>query len=276
MVRKITAAFVLLFLSPVLLFPQILRRPLAAPYAGLGAYSLNHADVFSFTANQASLAQVKNTAAGVYAERRFFLSELNDYTAVTCLLTKSGNFAVQVHHTGSADYSESQFGLAYGRSLGKKADIGTQFNYNTTRISGYGNASAISFELGTILHLTERLHAGVHVSNPVGGKFGKTRSEKLSSVFVAGFGFDASEKFFTGFEIEKEEGQPVNVHAGLQYKFMPHLLARTGISSATSSVWAGLGFTFKSFRVDISSSYHPQLGISPGLLFLFNFNKREN
>ena len=76
---------------------QTLRRPLAASYTGLGAYSLNHADVFSFTSNQASLAQLKNTSAAVYGERRFLLSELNNYTAAIGLPTSSGNFGLIIH-----------------------------------------------------------------------------------------------------------------------------------------------------------------------------------
>lgn len=251
---------------------QTLRRPLSANYTGMGAYSLNHADVFSFTANQASLAQLKNSAAGVYGERRFLLSELNNYTAAIGLTTNSGNFGLKANYSGFSDYNETQIGLAYARKLGSKVDVGAQFNYNGIRISSYGNATAVSFEVGTILHVTDKLHAGIHVANPVGGKFGKDQQEKLSSVYTIGLGYEASEKFFISAEIEKEENQPVNVNAGFQYKFIPQLMVRAGISSATSSAWVGLGLTIKSFRIDITSSYHQQLGITPGLLLLFNFN----
>jgi hypothetical protein len=40
-------------------------------------------------------------------------------------------------------------------------------------------------------------------------------------------GYDASEKFLVSAEIEKEE-TAVNVNAGMQYKFLPQLLARIG------------------------------------------------
>lgn len=252
-----------------------MRRPVAAGYAGTGAYSLNHGDVFSFTSNQASLAQLKNTAAGVYAERRFMLTELNYYTAVAGLVTSSGNFGLKTGYSGFTDYNETQLGLAYARKLGDKMDIGVQFNYNNIRIPVYGSASAISFEAGTVLHLTEKIHAGIQINNPVGGKFGKEQREKLPSVYSFGMGYDASEKFFASAEIIKEEDQPVNVNAGLQYKFLPQLLARMGIASATSFVWAGAGLSWKSFRVDVTASYHPQLGITPGLLLLFNFYKKD-
>ena len=274
--RKFLFLLILVLLKPSLLLAQTLRKPVSANYIGLGAYSLNHMDVFSFTSNQASLAQLKTAAAGAYGERRFLLDELNNYTAVLALPTTTGNFGVKTNYYGFNDYNETQLGLAYGRKLGNKVDIGAQFNYHGIRIAGYGNASAISFELGAVMHISDKLHAGVHVSNPAGGKFGKDQQEKLSSVYTIGLGYDASEKFFVSAEIEKEENQPVNVNAGMQYKFLPQLLARIGMSTATSSAWFGLGFNIKSFRIDVTTSYHPQLGITPGLMLLFNFNKKEN
>lgn len=254
---------------------QTLRRPVAAPYTGLGAYSIQHADVFSFTSNTASLAQLKNAAAAVYAERRFLLSELSSYQAVAGVTTASGNFGLNMAYSGFSEYNETRLGLAYGRKLGNTLDVGAQFNYNSIRIAGYGNAAAVSFEIGSVLHLTEKMHAGIHINNPVGGKFGKDQSEKLPAVYSLGFGYEASDKFFLSTEIIKEEDQPVNVHVGFQYRIIPQLLARAGISSATTSAWAGVGLSWKSFRLDITTSYHPQLGMTPGLLILFNFKEKD-
>ena len=76
-------------------------------------------------------------------------------------------------------------------------------------------------------------------------------------------------------EIEKEEDRPLNINAGLQYRFLPQLLARAGVSTGTSTAWFGLGLMLHSIRIDITTSYHPQLGISPGLLLLYQFNKAE-
>lgn len=254
---------------------QHLRRPILSTYTGFGAYSLTNTDVFSFTSNQASLAQLKNASAGVFAEKRFLLTELNSYTAAMVLPTSSGNFGLKAGYYGFSDYNETQLGLAYARKLGKKVDIGAQFNYNGIRIAGYGDDAAASFEIGTVLHVTDKLHAGVHLNNPVGGKFGKNQQEKLASVYTFGLGYEASEKFFVSAEIVKEEDQPVNVNAGLQYKFLSRIWARAGMSSNTSTAWLGLGLTIKSFRVDVTSAYHPQLGITPGVLLLFNFNAKE-
>lgn len=249
---------------------QTVRRPVAAVYTGLGAYSINQTDVFSFTTNQAALTQVKNFSAGVYGEKRFLLQELSLYQAAFALPTSSGNFGIKAGYYGFTDYNESQIGLAYARKLGEKLDVGVQFNYNGVKIAGYGNASAINFEIGTILHLTEKLNAGIHVYNPVGGKLGKNSEEKLASVYSFGMGYEASDKFFISSEIEKEENQPVNINAGLQYKFLPQLMARAGIATASSNAYFGVGFFLKSFRIDLTAAYHPQLGITPGLMFIYS------
>lgn len=254
---------------------QVLRRPVATLYTGLGAYSIHHADVFSFSANQASLAQLTGAAAGVYSERRFSLAALNNYNAAAAVITSSGNFGLTAGYHGFSDYNETRMGLAYARKLGNRVDVGVQFNYNGIRIAGYGNASAISFEAGTILHISETLHAGIHVNNPVGGKFGKEQREKLPAVYTTGLGYEVSEKFFMSMEIVKEEDQPVTVNAGIQYTFLSVLLARAGISAATSSAWFGIGLLLKRFRVDVAAGHHPQLGFTPGLLLLFNFKPAD-
>lgn len=255
---------------------QTVRRPVAALYTGLGAYSINHVDVFSPGNNQASLAQMKNVSAGAYGERRFMLDELSLYQLAIAVPTKSGNFGVKAGYFGFSEYNESQIGLAYGRKLGTKLDVGVQFNYNGVQVSGYGNASAVNFEIGTILHLTDKLNAGVHAYNPIGGRFGKNAEEQLASVYTIGLGYEASEKFFVSAEIEKEENQPVNVNAGMQYRFLTQLMARAGIATNTSNVYAGVGLSLKTFRIDVVASYHPQLGITPGLLLIYNSNKKNN
>jgi hypothetical protein len=273
---KNSILLIVFLLTSILSKCQALRRPAAASYIGSSAYSLNHVDAFSVYSNQASLAQLKDAAVGVYGERRFFLAELSSYHAALDVPTSSGNFGLNVNYSGFAGYNESKIGLAYARRLGNKMDVGVQFNYNGIKAAGYGKASAISFEAGTIFHLSEKFHTGFHVNNPVGGKFGKAHSEKLPSVYTAGFGYDVSEKFFFSVEMIKEEDQDVSVNTGLLYKIVPPVRIRVGISSATSSLSFGIGLCLDNLRFDIAASYHPQLGISPGLLLFYNFKPKKD
>ncbi|MEO6252258.1 MAG: hypothetical protein ABIO79_03100 [Ferruginibacter sp.] len=261
-------------------FTQSLRYTLAQPYISLSAYSQQQNYPLSFTGNQAALARVKNAGVGVYGERRFMLNQTSAYTLAASLPTRMGNFGVQLNYGGFKNFNEHKFGLAYARKLGKLVDVGVQFNYYGYRIPSYGNASAVNFEIGAMLHLTDKLNAGIHVYNPVGGKLGNTSTsltadeEKIASAYKVGLGYDASERFFISSEIIKEEDKAVNVIAGLQYRFAKQFFAKAGFISESTTVYAGAGLAWKNLRLDISSSYHPQLGFSPGILLIMNFKSR--
>ncbi|HET9055652.1 MAG TPA: hypothetical protein VFN30_02275 [Chitinophagaceae bacterium] len=254
---------------------QKIRQPVAAGYIGLGAYSKNFSDGYSFTQNQAALANVKSASATVYTEKRFLIQELSLYSASIVLPTTSGNFGVQADYFGFKNFNETQFGLAYGRDLGSKVDVGVKFNYYGVHIPTYGSASTFTAEAGILLHLTEKIHAGIHIFNPAGGKLGKNQEEKIASVYKFGLGYEVSDIFFISSEISKQEDQPVNVTVGFQYNLIKQFLIRGGIVSATNSSFAGVGVGVKQLRIDVVASYHPQLGFTPGLLVLFEFGKRK-
>jgi len=277
--RHINTQLAILFLFAQVVDGQSLRQPISAVYPGLGAYSSAHSDVFSFVNNQAALAQLKNATAGIYSERRFLLAATSLYACAIAVPSTKGNFAFNLKYAGFKNFNEQQAGIAFARDLGPKVAIGMQFNYYGYRVPSYINSGTVNFEFGTILHLTDQLNAGFHLYNPLGGNFGKT-GEKLATVYKMGLGYDASEKFFLSAEIVKEEAFPVNVNVGVQYEFMKQFFVRTGISTATSSAYGGVGVGWINSRLDISASYHPQLGWSPGLLLIFNFNQlpgpREN
>ncbi len=191
------------------------------------------------------------------------------------LPTGSGSFGLLGSYAGSTEYNESSLGLAYGRKLGSKLNIGAQFNYYTIKVAGYGTASVINFEGGLLFHVTDQFHIGIHTYNPTGAPFKKNEEEKLPAIYTLGLGYEVSNKFFISGEIQKEEDQNLNVNAGIQYSFDEKLFARTGFSSAISTYFIGVGVMLKSFRLDATASVHPQLGVTPGLLLLFKGTKKE-
>jgi hypothetical protein len=255
-------------------FGQSLRQPVSTVYNNLAVYSTQQADVLSYLNNQAAMAQLKNIAAGVYGENRFLLAATSVYTAAAAMSTRNGNFEISMRYSGFKNYNEGQAGLGYARSAGKNIDIGIQFNYYNYRVAGYGTAGTITVEVGTILHLTDKVNLGIHVYNPVGGNFSKT-GEKLTSIINAGVGYDVNDHFFIGAEIVKEENFAASFNIGVQYHFVKRFFARAGISSGTSAGYAGFGIAWNNLRLDLTGSYHPQLGFSPGLLLIINVGKQS-
>lgn len=254
-------------------FSQTVRSPLSNHYTGAVTYSKSFADAFSFSGNQAALSNLKTAAAGLYCEKRFGLEALSNSHSVIGIPLKNAGIGVNMYYTGSEDFNEAQAGLAYGMLLANNISIGTQINFNQVRITGYGAASTVNFELGALFALSNKVRMGLHVYNPVGGKFGKNGAEKFASIYKAGVGYETSEHFFVSAEIAKEENLPVNVNAAMQYYFNKHFLTRAGVSSAIANYFVGVGILWDAVRLDIISSYHQQLGFSPSLMMVFNFSE---
>ena len=56
-------------------------------------------------------------------------------------------------------------------------------------------------------------------------------------------------------------------------RLKPVIFVKAGFISESGTPYAGAGIGWKNLRLDISSSYHPQLGFSPGILLIMNFKK---
>jgi hypothetical protein len=253
---------------------QSVMQPQASKSQLLGAYSLKLVDVYSTRTNSASLAQLSGTAAAVYGERRFLIQELNLFTASFGLVTQSGNFGAHVSYFGSAASNQTQYTLAYGRAVTDKIDVGAGFYLQQINQGGYyGKSSAVTGSVGFLLHLTDKIHTGINVFNPIRAAYGKDKMERLPAQYSFGMGYEASEKLFVSAELVKEEDQNINVNVGFQYQPIKQLFIRAGITTQTTSYYASIGFNLKSFRLDIASNYHAQLGITPAIMLLFAFGK---
>jgi hypothetical protein len=256
---------------------QVAVQPVAARYLSLAAYSTLHNDAFGGRANAASLANLNRGGIGAYGERRFMLDQLNMYSIAAALPTQSGNFGLSGSYFGFSQSNQTQLNLSYGRKVTETVDIGASFHYHALSQAGiYGSSSAITGSLGMLLHLSDKIIAGVNAYNPFRASWSKLDGEeRLPSRYTFGMGYDASENFYMSVEIEKEEGLPVNVNLGMHYQFIPQFFVRGGIATQTSSYFAGLGFDLEQFRLDVATSFHPQLGLSPGVLLMYNFKKKK-
>jgi len=250
----------------------IILFPVSAYSQSPGIHNIADTDLVLLV-NPASLVTLDHPVMTIYGERKFMLNELNYYSLIAACPVSSGGFGVKAVYSGSLIYNESQLGISYGRKLAQRLAIGAQFNYYNKRIQNYGKMSAIGFEAGTVLYISDKLYFSLLAVNPVGGKFAKSSSEKLSTVYSFGLGYAVSEKFFAGIEIEKEEDQIVNINTGFSYKGIKRLVIRSGISCASSSIWIAFGITLRYFQIEISTLYHSAIGITPGLLLLFNFKR---
>lgn len=248
----------------------------SAFFAANGAYSENCKDAFSFHVNTASLAGAAGWSAGLYAENKFGLKELENYVVTAIYgIEGVGGIGMVLSYSGSEEFNESQLGLAYAKNLGR-INLGVRFNYTSLRIAGYGGSGAFTYELGSTWKISERFFTGIQITNPQGGKFGKSDTEKWPAVYALGAGYACSDQLLITASIIKEENMPVSLRAGIRYRVAKTVYAALGMNSAASSPFIMLGWQWKEIRVLVSGSYHPQLGASTGITILFfGKNKKE-
>jgi hypothetical protein len=263
----------LLVISLLLIFStsnsQSVRTPVSSAYTSVGAYSKNLSNALSFSWNQASLVHIKTFSAGLLAEKRFLINDLSFYQAGVALPVNSGVFGFNGSYFGNNYNNEIIAGLAYGRTLSDRISIGAQFNYYSVNVAGYGNAGTVNIEAGALFAITENFTAGLHIYNPTQSKLFKQEDERLPSIYSMGFGYETSDKFFLTTQIQKVEDRDIDIIAAVQYGFDKKLFARAGFTSSTSSYFLGAGVFLKYLRLDATASIYPQLGLTPGLMILF-------
>ena len=77
------------------------------------------------------------------------------------------------------------------------------------------------------------------------------------------------------YKIVQHENVPVNGNEGVQYTLQKQFFVRVGIASENESPYAGAGIRWNNMRLDVSASYHPSLGLSPGLMVIINFKSSD-
>lgn len=266
----------LLFSSYLKSFSSHEITPQGARSSGMSGASVTLYDVWSVFNNQAGLARLNTITAGLYYENRFFVKSLSAGSFAFALPTNNGTFGLSVYSFGTLGYRESKYGLAYGRSLGEKLNVGIQLNYLSTVLpDNYGKFSGVNAELGLQAKLTDDLIIGAHIYNLNRMKL-PTLDEKIieyvPTVFKLGLQYSISSKAIILSEVSKDIENKIIFRLGTEYSPNDILYLRMGIATNPSSYSFGFGYRMKSISLDISAAYHQVLGFTPQIGFNWNLN----
>ncbi len=264
----------LLLLSAFGLKAQIANDVVGANATAMGGYNVTLSDVWSANNNQAGLGFVTDISGGIFYENRFLLKETSYRAGAFVLPVKTGAFGLSVASFGYELYSETKAGLSYGQRLGDKVSVGVQLNYLNTNLSqDYGSRNTITGAVGLIARMNEEISIGVHVYNPTRSQLAEYDNEKVPTVMKLGLDYRFSEKVMMGVETEKDMNAAAVVKAGLEYHITEILYLRGGISTNPTLSSFGFGLQMKNFKMDISSSFHQTLGVTPGISLVYQKQK---
>ncbi|MCG3166199.1 MAG: hypothetical protein POELPBGB_01976 [Bacteroidia bacterium] len=266
--------FSFLFCTISLAFSGNENLPVGARSAAIGNASVCLVDVWSVYHNQANLAYHKNISAAVYYENKFLVKEMSLQSAAFVLPTKKlGTFALSYSGFGYSLYRESKYNLSYSMNFGPNFSAGVGMNYLNTYISeNYGRRNAFTVELGLRATVLKKLVVGFHAYNLTRAKMANYNNERIPTILRLGLQYNFSEKIFLSTEVEKDIDYKPVFKAGMEYRPAKLFYIRAGISTNPFISSFGIGFNISGkFNIDLASTVHPVLGLSPMASLSYNF-----
>ncbi len=239
--------------------------PIGSRSAALGGSSVCLSDIWAIHNNQGGLGYLKHLEAAVYFDNKFLLKDLSTGAiALAVPLRKFGVLGVSYIGTGGKLYKETKIGLAYSRAFGEVISVGIQINYQGVRIGeGYGRKGLFTGEVGIQAKILKNLTLGFHVFNPMLTKMASYNNERVPIIFRLGLLYKFSDKVFITTECEKDVDFRPFMKFGIEYAPVKQVFIRTGISTNPFQNGIGIGLKFGGMKIDVSSTIHPQLGVSP-------------
>lgn len=241
--------------------------------AGMGGTSVSITDFWSIQNNQAGIALIDKTGAGIFYQSQFLMNELSCKSAAVMVPSKIGVLGLTFNHFGYELYSDMKVGLVYARSFGQYFRMGIQLDYISTTIGeDYGSKSNVTFEVGIQSDVTQSLTIGAWVFNPIQVSLDDYNDEKIPAIFKLGLTWKISKGFLASIEAEKNTIlSPVFLSGGLEYSIKEKFFFRGGFSTSEEIFSMGFGIKIKMLRFDISAVMHNTLGFSPQGSLIFEF-----
>jgi hypothetical protein len=239
--------------------------PLGARSAGMATTSVMMTDIWASTNNQAGLGYLEQAEAALYYESRLNTKSLSQQAGIFAVPVKSTVIAINYRYFGFSKYNESKFGLAVGKKLGEKIALGVQMDYFHTHFAGdYGNFGVLCGEIGLLCEPVKNLTVGAHLFNISRSKQKANPDERVPTVMRFGLSYSIRDQAIISVETEKDSRMDAVFKGGLEYNLIGKLFLRCGVSTGHLYQYAfGLGYSWKSFTIDVAFSHHQVLGYNP-------------
>ncbi len=266
-IRRCYAVFVFCIFLPYLISAASDNYPAGSRAVAMGGAGVMTTGLWSASLNQAGLGFYPHLALGIFHENKFLVPELSLHSLVFSLPTGTGTFSLNYSYFGYPVYNESKIGLGFGKALNDKFSAGIQFDYLNTHVDDEtGNQGAVAIEAGVLASPLKNLFIGFHIFNPTHSCYSKRiNNERIPMIFKLGIGYNYQDNLFISFETEKNlEWGPVLYKAGIEYRILPMVTARTGVKVGDFAEHSfGLGLVLKNIRAGIAFSRQQVLGYTP-------------
>jgi hypothetical protein len=249
-----------------------------ASLAGMGGSGVALGEFQAGMNNQAAWGNLKGINIGLGYNSRFMLKELSDrYLSFSMPLGKNkGVIGLNLSQFGYSQFNITKAGIGFARNFGPDFSVGLQFDaiHAGTDDELYGNTTAFTFEGGFQYRLNDKIALGTAIFNPVQVELNENTGEQLPASISLGMTFKPDKSLLLSADVVKEQYQPASLRTGFRYSIGEKFCLRAGFSTGPLIVSGGAGLRFNNLMIDLSTSYHQVLGISPAVTITYAFDKK--
>jgi hypothetical protein len=134
-------------------------------------------------------------------------------------------------------------------------------DYPTVSVSGVdlGSETTVGLDIGFAARLYDRTTAGVYFTNVNNPEMGDPVATDLPQRVSGGIAYRPYDGVVTAVEIEKELGEDIQYHGGVEFRVADPLALRFGASSHPNLFDVGAGLHYGNAQVDLTYTHHPVL-----------------
>jgi len=229
-------------------------------------------DVWATANNPAGLGRYRHISLASSLEQRYLLKELGYYGVVLSMPTANGSFGLFSRFFGYEKFIDQEVNLAYGRLFGESFLCGLSLVYIIQKAADGSKAlHQLSYQLGTIVDLSDKVKLGFTAFNPLQLYFKSAYYVTLPTILKLGMTFQYAPSLIFYVETEKDLDFSPILKLGMEYLFREVFVIRGGIKMFPAAGSFGVSFRHQSMLYEISTTYHQYLGFTPQLSLQYDF-----
>ena len=134
-------------------------------------------------------------------------------------------------------------------------------DYPTPSVSGLdlGSQTTVGVDVGFVATLRERTTAGIFAKNLNNPTVGNPVEDDLPQRVSGGIAYRPYDGVVTALEMEKQLGEQVQFHGGVEFKVAEPLAVRFGAQTQPNLFDVGVGLEWRQVQVDLTYTHHPVL-----------------
>ena len=249
---------------------------------GMGGAGVAATEQYTYL-NPAQLALLPAISFGAQGGQRYELPDLAEVAAFGAFRVGSGRGGVHVRRFGNDLYAETNASLGYGLRLNDKFALGATADYYNRATDMEEADDALTFSVGMLLIVNERLQLGTSVFSPAPVDFGEV--EQLSTQVRIGGVYRPTAQVQLRADVVQSAETGLTLSAGIGYRPVTRLELRVGTDTAYRGFAFGLGYQLDALALrgslptlDLGATLHPQLGWSTafGITWAMDWSARRS